>query len=107
MKRFFVVLSLFALALTWTASAQNVYGEMKLVYDQGYVFAESSMPDGGTAWFDELLDTQMSICRGSGVLQRHADVWSIRQYVLSMTIPNALADSVIALKSPIEAALLK
>ncbi|HOJ02543.1 MAG TPA: aspartyl protease family protein [Bacteroidota bacterium] len=51
MKRFFVVLSVFALALTWTASAQNVYGEMKLVYDQGYVFAESSMPDGGTAWF--------------------------------------------------------
>ncbi|MFZ4521625.1 MAG: class D beta-lactamase [Bacteroidales bacterium] len=62
-----------------------------------------------TAWFDELLDTQMGICRGSGVLQKVNGRWKIAQYVLSATIPNdimtkvtgmkAAADSMLALKS--------
>jgi hypothetical protein len=43
---------------------------------------------GKTAWFDELLNTQMKICRGSGVLVKIGQEWKIKQYVLSMTIPN-------------------
>ncbi len=40
------------------------------------------------AWFDELLNTHMGICRGSGVLEKIAGVWKIKHYVLSITIPN-------------------
>lgn len=40
------------------------------------------------AWFDELLDTWMGICRGSGVLKKENEVWKIKHYVLSITIPN-------------------
>src|SRR6187431_964335 len=43
---------------------------------------------GKLAWFDELLDTQMKICRGSGVLVKIGNEWKIKHYVLSMTIPN-------------------
>jgi hypothetical protein len=38
-----------------------------------------------TAWFDELLNTQMKICRGSGVLVKIDGKWKIKHYVLSMT----------------------
>jgi ketosteroid isomerase-like protein len=63
-------------------------------------------PDGKTAWFDELLNTQMKICRGSGVLQLTAQGWKIKHYVLSMTIPNETTDAVIKIKSPIENPIL-
>ncbi len=56
-----------------------------------------------TAWFDELLNTQMKICRGSGVLvvDKNGN-WKIKQYVLSMTIPNDNTDEVVKIKSLIE-----
>lgn len=58
--------------------------------------------DKKTAWFDELLNTQMKICRGSGVLVYKNRTWKIKHYVLSMTIPNANSDDVIKIKAPIE-----
>ena len=58
--------------------------------------------DGKYAWFDELLDTQMKICRGSGVLERTGNQWKIKQYVLSMTVPNDVSSEVIKAKSAIE-----
>ncbi len=62
--------------------------------------------DGNYAWFDELLDTQMKLCRGSGVLEKTAKGWKIKQYILSMTIPNDNADEVIKAKSSIEDKLI-
>jgi len=62
--------------------------------------------DGNYAWFDELLSTQMKICRGSGVLEKVDDKWKIKQYVLSMTIPNEVAGEVVKIKSPIEDSLI-
>lgn len=62
---------------------------------------------GQVAWFDELLDTQMKICRGSGVLVRSGDTWKVRHYVLSTTIPNSLIDSVTVLKTAEEDSLLR
>lgn len=59
------------------------------------------------AWFDELLDTQMKICRGSGVLQKIDGQWKIKHYVLSMTIPNENVTEVVAIKSEIEDKILK
>ncbi len=51
--------------------------------------------DGKVAWFDELLDTWMGICRGSGVLIKSENNWKIEHYVLSLTIPNDNIDEVI------------
>lgn len=55
--------------------------------------------DKKTAWFDELLDTQMKICRGSGVLIKVKNQWKIAHYVLSISIPNELSNQVIQLKT--------
>ena len=62
---------------------------------------------GKTAWFDELLDTQMKICRGSGVLVKVGNQWKIQHYVLSMTVPNETSKSVITIKAPIEEPLIQ
>lgn len=51
-----------------------------------------------TAWFDEVLDTHMGLCRGSGVLEMNKKEWKIKQYVLSVAIPNENMQSVISLK---------
>jgi ketosteroid isomerase-like protein len=59
------------------------------------------------AWFDELLDTQMKICRGSGILRKENGQWKIAHYVLSMTIPNDFTDAVIKIKAPTEEAYIK
>lgn len=59
-----------------------------------------------TAWFDELLSTQMKICRGSGVLVKINGEWKIKHYVLSMTIPNENVNDVIKIKAPIEDRLM-
>ena len=63
--------------------------------------------DGKYAWFDELLDTQMKLCRGSGVLEKIGTQWKVRQYVLSMTIPNEVNKEIIKIKTPIEEALIQ
>ncbi len=40
-------------------------------------------------YFDELLDTWMGQCRGSGVLQLNSkNQWEIKHYVLSLVVPN-------------------
>lgn len=58
--------------------------------------------DGKYAWFDEVLDTQMKICRGSGVLEKIGNQWKIRQYVLSATVPNEVIDEVTKMKAALE-----
>ncbi|MDC8103290.1 MULTISPECIES: nuclear transport factor 2 family protein [Chryseobacterium] len=63
--------------------------------------------DGKLAWFDELLDTQMKICRGSGVVEKINGSWKVKQYVLSVTVPNDVIDKVVAEKAPIEDVLLQ
>lgn len=63
--------------------------------------------DKKTAWFDELLDTQMKICRGSGVLVRINNTWKIKHYVLSMTIPNDNTNEVVKIKASLEDPILK
>jgi len=50
------------------------------------------------AWFDELLDTQMKLCRGSGVLKKVDGQWKIAHYVLSIAIPNENVTAVVQLK---------
>lgn len=45
-------------------------------------------PNGNYVWFDELLSTWMGTCRGSGVLEFINSSWVIRQYNLSLMVPN-------------------
>lgn len=53
-------------------------------YNRFWEFSEN----GEIAWFDELLETHMGICRGSGVLQRQGNEWKIKQYNLALTLTN-------------------
>ena len=62
---------------------------------------------GNLAWFDELLNTQMKICRGSGVVVKQGNDWKVQQYILSAMIPNDQLDSVIKIKSPVEDSLIR
>ena len=62
----------------------------------------SFTPDGLTAYFDELLDSDgLGETRGSGVLVQEDGGWKVAQYNLSIPIPNALAERVVELiRSP-------
>lgn len=58
------------------------------------------------AWFDELLETHMGICRGSGVLMKENGNWKIHHYVLSITIPNENVDEITELKKEFDKNLI-
>ena len=59
-----------------------------------------------TAWFDELLNTQMGICRGSGVLELEQGNWKIKHYVLSIAIPNEHVTEIVKIKKDIDSTLI-
>jgi len=91
----------------WQLDAFKTFS--KPFFDKGKAWNFSSLKRNiyfdksqNTAWFDELLDTQMKICRGSGVLIREGKNWKIAHYVLSMTIPNDNTDEVVKIKEKIE-----
>jgi hypothetical protein len=85
----------------------------KPFFDRGKAWAFTSIQrhiyfdkTGNLAWFDELLNTQMKICRGSGVVVKTGNEWKIQQYVLSVTVPNDKLDSVISIKAPVEDSII-
>jgi len=66
-----------------------------------YVDGENTL-----AWFDELLDTQMKLCRGSGVLKKVGTDWKIAHYVLSIAVPNENVGELIKMKKQKDSLLL-
>ena len=52
-----------------------------------HIYSDSSQ--NTYMWFDEMLDTWMGPCRGSGVARWQDGKWKIKHYVLSVTVPNA------------------
>ena len=64
-------------------------------------------PEGNIAWFDELLDTWMGICRGSGVLKKTDNSWKIEHYVLSLTTPNDNIEAVKRINTKHDSIFLK
>ncbi|MCR9226701.1 MAG: nuclear transport factor 2 family protein [Flavobacteriaceae bacterium] len=62
---------------------------------------------GDFAWFDELLDTQMKICRGSGVVKKVNGQWKIAHYVLSIAVPNENVAELIQIKEEKDNELLQ
>lgn len=95
----------------WTKPAFQAFA--KPYFEKGKAWSFTALErhiyfnnDKKMAWFNELLNTQMKICRGSGVLILINGNWKIKHYVLSMTIPNDTTDEVIKIKAPIEDALI-
>jgi len=58
--------------------------------------------EGAVCWFDELLDTWMGTCRGSGVVELTNGIWKLKHYVLSVAIPNESIREVIEIKEPLD-----
>lgn len=59
--------------------------------------------DGKTAWFNETLNTWMGVCRSSGVVALVGNEWKLKQYHLSMTVPNDVVNDFIKLVEKYEA----
>lgn len=55
--------------------------------------------NGKIAWFDERIDTWMKDCRGSGVLEKKAGKWYLKQYNLAVLIENEKVQDFIQLRS--------
>lgn len=58
------------------------------------------------AWFDELLSTQMGICRGSGIMEKVDGDWKVKHYVLSIAIPNDNVTEVTLIKKEADSLLI-
>jgi hypothetical protein len=54
---------------------------------------------GKIAWADELLATQMGLCRATAVLTKTKKGWKIMHYQLSVAMPNALMKDYLTLKA--------
>lgn len=87
----------------WTK--EEFEGFSKPYFDNGKAWDFKSLErniyfneDGSIAWFDELLKTWMGACRGSGVLERNENGWTLKHYVLSVAIPNEDIKEVIMAK---------
>ncbi|MFV5701675.1 nuclear transport factor 2 family protein [Flavobacterium sp. XS2P12] len=96
----------------WNKTAFQTFA--KPYFDKGKAWSFTALErniyfdkTGKLAWFDELLNTQMKICRGSGVVVKIGREWKIKHYVLSMTVPNDNVDAVIKIKATLEDKLLK
>ncbi|WP_299433570.1 nuclear transport factor 2 family protein [uncultured Aquimarina sp.] len=96
----------------WTLPEFKAFS--KPYFDKGKAWSFSTLerniftnPLTNLAWFDELLDTQMGICRGSGVLQKTAEGWKVKHYVLSIAIPNQNVKKITTLKQAFDTDLMK
>ena len=58
------------------------------------------------AWFDELLDTRMGLCRGSGIIKKVEGDWKIAHYVLSIAVPNDNVNQLLDLKAKTDSLLI-
>jgi ketosteroid isomerase-like protein len=75
----------------------------KPYFDAGKAWSFTSLErhvysQNGLVYFDELLDTQMGICRGSGVMKLQDGTWKIAHYVLSIAVPNDNVSSLTLMK---------
>ncbi len=81
----------------WDVAAFRAYAHPHFAKGKGWTYravarhivVESS---GNVAWFDELLESRLGPCRGSGVLLRSGATYQIAQYNLTLTIPNERVD---------------
>lgn len=96
----------------WNYTAFKAFS--KPYFDKGKAWSFTKLerniyvsPEANLAWFDELLDTQMGICRGSGVMVLKNEVWKVQHYVLSIAIPNEDVKTITKLKQVHDSLLIK
>ncbi|RKS55792.1 SnoaL-like protein [Gillisia mitskevichiae] len=85
----------------------------KPYFDKGTAWSFSTLErniytqkENSLAWFDELLSTQMGICRGSGVMENVGGIWKVKHYVLSIAIPNDNVTEITAIKKQTDSLLI-
>ena len=83
----------------WLRDELKKWSEKYFACDTAWAFTSFNRhinysTDQTVAWFDELLNTQMGICRGSGVLELINTKWKIKHYDLSIMIDNKIVDAV-------------
>ncbi|MCO6498359.1 MAG: nuclear transport factor 2 family protein [Chitinophagaceae bacterium] len=86
----------------------------KPYFDRGRAWSYTSLErhiyfdeTGKLAWFDELVNTQMKICRGSGVMVKQPNGWKLKQYILSTTVPNDLMNELVQKKAAAEDVIIE
>jgi len=77
----------------WTTSEMQVWAQEYFKRDTAWAFTPlerniSLNQEENIGWFDELLDTWMGTCRGSGVVVKSSNGWKIKHYHLSIAVPN-------------------
>jgi len=86
----------------WDRAAFQAFAHPYFAKGQGWTFKPRDRhvdfsARGDLAWFDELLDSESyGECRGTGVLERIGDRWLVRQYHLTIPMPNDLAKEFVA-----------
>lgn len=96
----------------WTYGAFRSFA--KPYFDRGRAWDFSSVErhiffneNRDIAWFDELLDTWMGLCRGSGVLKKEGEDWKIAHYVLSIAVPNENVNELLEIKKSTDSMLTR
>lgn len=82
----------------WTNSEMRVWAQKYFDREVAWAFEPKNRnitfnSEENIGWFDEELETWMGDCRGSGVVVKTAAGWKIKQYHLSIAVPNDKVDS--------------
>ena len=84
----------------WSIGEFKAYAAKPFAEGRGWryeVVSRHLVPTGNPEiyGFDEVLSNEkLGLCRGSGLVVFDGERWRVAQYVLSMLIPNAIAESV-------------
>ena len=84
----------------WSIAEFKAYAAEPFAEGRGWrydVVSRHLVPTGNPEiyGFDEVLSNEkLGLCRGSGLVVFDGERWRVAQYVLSMLIPNAIAESV-------------
>lgn len=88
----------------WTAEEMEIWANKYFQRDTAWHFTPLERhwyfsEAGDMAWFDELLDTWMGVCRASGVMEKRSQQdWQLRHYHLSVTVLNEKMDELLKIK---------
>ena len=82
----------------WTTSEMRIWSQKYFDREVAWTFEPKNRNitfnnEENMGWFDEELDTWMGDCRGSGVIVKTTAGWKIKQYHLSIAVPNDKVDS--------------
>lgn len=86
----------------WTRKSFEEWGMKYFERESAWSFTPISRTvefdkDEEIGWFDELLETWMGPCRGSGVVIKTPEGWKIKHYHLAIAVPNDVTEEYIKL----------